>query len=141
MRRNRPQLQRLHKPRQAGAGAIASVFSLRLGRLLAFRGLVGGGLSFRSLRALRLGGKRTGAGEVRAQDESAEDEPASEPSLTVLWAEVADVIGLPEGWGTAAYVPIGWPASKGHGPIARRSVEKMAYADTFGQALEIDSRD
>jgi nitroreductase len=53
-------------------------------------------------------------------------------------AEVISLLGIPEGWGTCAYVPIGWPASKGHGPISRNPIEKMAYADTFGEPINLD---
>ena len=29
-------------------------------------------------------------------------------------------LGIPEGWGTVAMVPIGYPVGKGHGPITRQ---------------------
>ena len=58
--------------------------------------------------------------------------------LCVCEAEVVDLLGIPEGWGTCAYIPIGWPASKGHGSISRRSIEKMAFADTFGEPIQLD---
>lgn len=35
----------------------------------------------------------------------------------------------------AAFVPIGWPASKGHGPLTRRPVQSMAFGDRFGGEL------
>jgi nitroreductase len=47
--------------------------------------------------------------------------------------EVKELLGIPEGWGTAAHVPIGWPASRGHGPLRRRPVEKTAYLDAWGR--------
>ena len=47
--------------------------------------------------------------------------------------EVKALLGIPEGWGTAAHVPIGWPASRGHGPLRRRPVEKSAYVDAWGR--------
>jgi nitroreductase len=50
-------------------------------------------------------------------------------------ADVKALLGVPEGWGTCAFVPIGWPAGRGHGPIRRRSVSKMAYLDRFGAEL------
>lgn len=53
--------------------------------------------------------------------------------------EVVELLGIPEGWGTCAYIPIGWPASKGHGPISRRPIEKMVFADTFGTPIRIDA--
>ena len=47
--------------------------------------------------------------------------------------EVKALLGIPDGWGTAAHVPIGWPAGRGHGPLRRRPVEKTAFADAWGQ--------
>ena len=46
--------------------------------------------------------------------------------------EVRDLLGIPEPWATAAAVPVGWPAGKGHGPISRRPVDKLAFADRWG---------
>ncbi len=48
--------------------------------------------------------------------------------------QVKELLDIPDPWGTAAVVPIGYPVGKGHGPIARRSVEKMAFADSWGEA-------
>ena len=46
--------------------------------------------------------------------------------------EVRELLGIPDPWGTAAVVPIGYPVLRGHGPISRRSVEEMAFADAWG---------
>ena len=48
---------------------------------------------------------------------------------------VCDLLEIPEGWATAAMVPIGYPELKGHGPITRQPVEKLAFANTFGTPL------
>lgn len=48
-------------------------------------------------------------------------------------AEVKALLGIPPELGTCAFVPIGWPAGKGHGPVRRRPVSQMAYLDRFGQ--------
>lgn len=45
---------------------------------------------------------------------------------------VRGLLGIPEPWGTAAVVPIGYPVLRGHGPISRRSVEELAFADAWG---------
>lgn len=45
---------------------------------------------------------------------------------------VIDLFDIPDGWATAAMIPIGYPVGGGHGPITRRPPSKMAYADTFG---------
>jgi nitroreductase len=47
--------------------------------------------------------------------------------------EVKALIGLPDEWGTCAYIPIGYPAKRGHGPISRRPVEKMVSLDRWGE--------
>ncbi len=58
--------------------------------------------------------------------------------LCLREAEVAKLLEIPDGWGTCAYIPIGWPASKGHGPISRRPIEKMVFADTFGEPIRLE---
>ncbi|HEU5085404.1 MAG TPA: nitroreductase family protein [Acidimicrobiales bacterium] len=47
-------------------------------------------------------------------------------------AEVLDLLDIPEGWATAAMVPIGYPVGRGHGPITRQPPARLAYRDTFG---------
>lgn len=49
--------------------------------------------------------------------------------------EVKKLLNIPEDWGTCACIPVGYPVLKGHGPLSRRSVEKMAYKDTWSAAL------
>jgi len=48
--------------------------------------------------------------------------------------QVRELLKIPEPWGTAAVVPIGYPLRKGHGPISRRPVEKLAFVDSWGEA-------
>jgi hypothetical protein len=50
-------------------------------------------------------------------------------------AEVKALLAIPEAWGTCAHVPIGWPASRGHGPVRRRPLEAMAFGDAWGRPL------
>lgn len=45
--------------------------------------------------------------------------------------EVRELLAIPQPWATACAVPVGWPLGIGHGPIARRPVEKLAYADRW----------
>ncbi len=49
--------------------------------------------------------------------------------------EVRELLEIPEPWATCAFVPIGWPVGSGHGPLARRSVEQVAFGDRFGAPL------
>jgi nitroreductase len=49
--------------------------------------------------------------------------------------EVRRLLEIPEPWATCAFVPIGWPERRGHGPLRRRPVEGMAFADRFGERL------
>jgi nitroreductase len=55
--------------------------------------------------------------------------------LCAVEAEVRPLLGIPEPWATAAFVPIGYPAGRGHGPLTRKPVETMAYADRWGGSL------
>jgi nitroreductase len=53
-------------------------------------------------------------------------------------AQVRPLIGLPDDWGTAAFVPIGYPVGTGHGaPVSRQAVSEMVYADRFGERIEL----
>ena len=49
--------------------------------------------------------------------------------------EVKALLGMPPEWATCAFVPIGYPQGKGHGPLSRQPLEKMAFRDTWGDAL------
>jgi nitroreductase len=49
-------------------------------------------------------------------------------------AEIRPLLALPEPWGTAAFIPIGYPVGRGHGaPVSRRPLEQMVFADRFDQ--------
>jgi nitroreductase len=48
---------------------------------------------------------------------------------------VKALLGIPDEWGTGAYIPIGYPVKRGHGSISRKPVEKMAYLDRWGDAF------
>ena len=50
-----------------------------------------------------------------------------------------ELLEIPDPWYTAAAVPIGYPVLRGHGPISRRPVEKMGYADTWGAPLQLET--
>ncbi|MBX3706783.1 MAG: nitroreductase family protein [Pseudomonadales bacterium] len=47
-------------------------------------------------------------------------------------AEIRALLEIPSDWYTCAFLPIGYPVLRGHGPISRRPVEKLAYADRWG---------
>lgn len=49
--------------------------------------------------------------------------------------EVRELLGIPQPWGTAAAIPIGYPILRGHGPISRRPVEELTYTDAWGKAF------
>jgi nitroreductase len=55
--------------------------------------------------------------------------------LCLAEAEIRPLLALPEPWGTCAFVPIGYPSGTGHGPVARKPVEEMAYLDRWGERL------
>jgi nitroreductase len=47
-------------------------------------------------------------------------------------AAVKALLAIPDGWGTSAAIPLGYPLRKGHGPLSRRPIDKLAYADRWG---------
>jgi nitroreductase len=55
--------------------------------------------------------------------------------LCLAEAEIRSLLALPEPWATCAFVPIGYPTGKGHGPVSRRPVAEMAYLDRWGANL------
>jgi nitroreductase len=55
--------------------------------------------------------------------------------LVAFDAQISQMLELPEPWGTYAFVPIGYPVGKGHGPISRRSVEEVVDLDGWGHPL------
>lgn len=55
--------------------------------------------------------------------------------LCALEPELRPLLALPEPWCLAAFVPIGYPVGTGHGPLSRRPVEEMVFADRFGEPL------
>jgi nitroreductase len=82
--------------------------------------VVGGGSVYPSVQNFLLAARAEGLGCV----------------LTTLLcqreAEVKALLGIPPEWGTCAAVPLGYPLRRGHGPISRRPIEKLAYADRWG---------
>jgi len=55
--------------------------------------------------------------------------------------EVKALLDIPEGWYTCAFLPIGYPQLRGHGPISRRPVEKLAFADSWGEGFSVKTGD
>ena len=45
--------------------------------------------------------------------------------------EVKRLLDIPDEWGTAALVPIGYPERTGHGPTDRRPIGELVYADRW----------
>ncbi len=86
--------------------------------------VVGGGSIYTAVQNLMLACRAEGLGCV----------------LTTLLCEheeqVREILAIPQPWGTAAAIPMGYPKSKGHGPIRRRGPDKLVYANQWGAALE-----
>jgi nitroreductase len=55
--------------------------------------------------------------------------------LCLAEAEIRPLLELPEPWATAAFVPVGYPAGAGHGPVSRKPVEEMVFLDRWGTPL------
>ncbi|MDD9960563.1 MAG: nitroreductase family protein [Gammaproteobacteria bacterium] len=85
--------------------------------------VVGGGSLYPAVQNLLLACRTEGLGCVLTTLLCAEE------------PEVRKLLEIPEPWATYAHVPIGWPVGRGHGPINRRPVESVAYADQFGKPL------
>ena len=47
--------------------------------------------------------------------------------------EVRELLAIPQPWGTAAAIPIGYPVGRGHGSLVRRSLTELSYLDTWGK--------
>jgi nitroreductase len=82
--------------------------------------VVGGGSVYPSVQNFLLAARAEGLGCV----------------LTTLLcqreAQVKALLGIPAEWGTCAAVPLGYPVRRGHGPISRRPIDKLAFADRWG---------
>jgi len=85
--------------------------------------VVGGGSIYPAVQNLLLAARNEGLGCVLTTL-LCMDEPI-----------VKDILGLPDDWHTAAFVPLGYPVLGGHGPIGRKPLEKMVYRDLFGTAF------
>jgi nitroreductase len=60
---------------------------------------------------------------------------------TMIWRreqEVCSLLGVPEPWRLHAITPIGYPARGGHGKIARKPLERMAFYETWESPLPMD---
>ncbi|MBI2964227.1 MAG: nitroreductase family protein [Deltaproteobacteria bacterium] len=49
--------------------------------------------------------------------------------------KVRELLAIPGDWATAAYVPIGYPEGRGHGPLSRKPVEKVTFRDRWDTPL------
>lgn len=54
--------------------------------------------------------------------------------LSMRTKEMREILGIPDGWGVYAMVPIGWPERGGHGPVSRRPMEESIFQDRFGES-------
>jgi len=49
--------------------------------------------------------------------------------------EVRKILDIPKPWAPFAFLPVGYPVGRGHGPLNRRAVDQIAYKDSFGESL------
>lgn len=85
--------------------------------------VVGGGSVYPAVQNLLLACRNEGLGCVLTT------------LLCMEEAHVKPLLGIPDGWYTCAFVPIGYPLGKGHGSISRRPVEEMVFAERFGNRI------
>lgn len=105
---------------------VVAVFCFNPGRLtitdaeLDRPSVVGGGSIYPAVQNLLLACRNEGLGCV----------------LTTLLCreevKVRALLDIPDGWFTAAHVPIGYPVGSGHGPISRKPLTDMLSWDRFG---------
>lgn len=50
--------------------------------------------------------------------------------------QIKALLAIPDDWYTAAFVAIGYPRGRGHGPLRRRSVEQVVYIDRWDAPLD-----
>jgi len=50
--------------------------------------------------------------------------------------EVRKLLAIPDPWYTAAAIPIGYPVGRGHGPLIRRPVSQLVFADAWGKPFQ-----
>ncbi|MDP6377378.1 MAG: nitroreductase family protein [Pseudomonadales bacterium] len=82
--------------------------------------VVGGGSVYPAVQNLLLAARAEGLGCVLTT------------LLCQVEPEVREILAIPEPWGTAAAIPLGYPIGTGHGPIRRRAVGSLVFEDTFG---------
>jgi nitroreductase len=98
---------------------LLAITDLSLGR----PSVVGGGSLYPAVQNLLLACRAEGLGCVLTT------------LLCLSEAEIRPLLEIPEPWATYAFVPIGYPIGTGHGPVARKPPEEMAYLDRWGVRL------
>ncbi len=82
--------------------------------------VVGGGSIYPAVENLLLAARAEGLGCVLTTLLCAEE------------PEIKKLLDIPAGWGTAAMIPLGYPAGQGHGPISRKPVRELFFSDRWG---------
>ena len=120
-----------HLGHNVGSAPVLLVFCFNPGHMaitdadLGRPSVVGGGSVYPAIQNLMLACVNEGVG-CTLTTLLCEEEPA-----------VKALLDIPDDWYTCALVPLGYPLGKGHGPISRRPVEKLSFADKFGQELAL----
>jgi nitroreductase len=86
--------------------------------------VVGGGSIYTAVQNLMLACRAEGLGCVLTT------------LLCIHEEKVREILAIPQPWGTAAAIPMGYPMARGHGPIRRRAAAQLVYANRWGTALE-----
>lgn len=53
--------------------------------------------------------------------------------LCIEEPKVLKLLNIPDGWYTAAHIPVGYPIGGGHGPIQRKPLQKMISLNQWGE--------
>lgn len=87
--------------------------------------VVGGGSVYPAVQNLLLACRNEGLGCVLTT------------LLCMEEAYVKPLLGIPDGWYTCAFVPIGYPVGAGHGSISRKDVDAMVFDERFGERITL----
>lgn len=110
---------------------VIAVFCFNPGRMtitdadLGRPSVVGGGSVYPAVQNLLLACRSEGLGCVLTT------------LLCMEEAHVKPLLGIPDGWYTCAFVPIGYPVGAGHGSISRKGVDDMVFTERFGDWIDL----
>lgn len=86
--------------------------------------VVGGGSIYPAVQNLLLACRAEGVGAVLTT------------LLCQVEPDVTALLGIPDGWATAAAIPIGYPVGGGYGPTTRLPIQQLFFKDGWGAPVD-----